>query len=332
MPFNPYCSPKTHAALNYAPDGLVDSDGLLYPFITTKSPNRIPNFIIDKETSGNIQQSQYTADNSVVIYKNFLTWLYATFNEDPDNFRECLINKLNLKSGDNVLITGCGLGDDLYSILDRVGDTGSVYAQDISPEMVIGCLHEITRFNADSLPKINLSISDACSLPFFSNSFDAVFHFGGINLFNNTRSAILEMNRVAKPGAKIVFGDEGIAPWLKTKEYGLIAINNNHLWGSNPPLEHLPETAKDVELTYLLGNCFYLISFVKSNSLPYMNAEIVHKGLRGGSMKTRYFGRLEGIDPKLKYKINSIALEKDKSLSCVVEDAIKEYINTHGKS
>src|SRR3546814_8144504 len=56
------------------------------------------------------------------------------------------------------------------------------------------------------------SVSDACHLPFEDRFFDAAFHFGGINLFDDVEGAIGEMNRVVKPGGRVVFGDEGIGP------------------------------------------------------------------------------------------------------------------------
>ena len=46
----------------------------------------------------------------------------------------------------------------------------------------------------------------------------------------------------------MMFGDEGVAPWLKDKEYGKIGICNEPLWAADPPLALLPETALDVIL------------------------------------------------------------------------------------
>jgi ubiquinone/menaquinone biosynthesis C-methylase UbiE len=48
-------------------------------------------------------------------------------------------------------------------------------------------------------------------LPFKDESFDVVFHFGGINFFNDKAAAIREMARVAKFGTKFVIGDENEA-------------------------------------------------------------------------------------------------------------------------
>jgi len=152
--------------------------------------------------------------------------------------------------------------------------------------------------------------------------FDATFHFGGINLFSNIGSAIHEMARVVKVGGKVVIGDEGVAPWLKEKEYGKMAICNIKLWALDPPLSLLPETASNVHLTWVLGNCFYVIDFEVSISEPFMDIDVPHKGIRGGSMRKRYFGQLEGIDPELKKKVGLAASTAGTSTSAWVEQVI----------
>ena len=45
-------------------------------------------------------------------------------------------------------------------------------------------------------------------MPFEDNSFDIVFHVGGINFFNDKTAAIREMIRVSKKGTKILISDE----------------------------------------------------------------------------------------------------------------------------
>ncbi|MBM3515999.1 MAG: class I SAM-dependent methyltransferase [Alphaproteobacteria bacterium] len=134
------------------------------------------------------------------------------------------------------------------------------------------------------------SISNANTLPYSDRYFDAVFHFGGINLFGDTRKAIAEMARVCKIGGRVVFGDESIAPHLRGTEYANIAINNNRLWEAATPMDLLPHDAIDIQLNCVLGNCFYVIGFSIGDGLPYMNIDIKHKGTRGGSARTRYFG------------------------------------------
>ena len=55
---------------------------------------------------------------------------------------------------------------------------------------------------------MDLFLGNGEQLPFRDEAFDGVFHVGGINFFNDKKSAIDEMIRVAKPGARILIADE----------------------------------------------------------------------------------------------------------------------------
>jgi ubiquinone/menaquinone biosynthesis C-methylase UbiE len=219
--------------------------------------------------------------NNPEIYKNFLKWLFATFDVDETQFRKSLVEKLHLKPGNKVLITGCGLGNDIPTIRELVG-TGLICVQDLSEQMIN---YVVDNFDDEHL---YVSVSDAQQLPFGDNQFDATFHFGGINEFNNIKKAIFEMDRVTKSGGRIVFGDEGVASWLRGTDYSNMVINNNILWKHTAPIDKLPYTANNVELSWVLGNCFWVISYTKSEFLPYINPNIEHKSPRGGSMWSRY--------------------------------------------
>ncbi len=103
-----------------------------------------------------------------------------------------------------------------------------------------------------------------------------------------------------RPGGKVVISDEGLAPWLRDSEIGQQLITNNPLYACQAPLALLPDTARDVKLSYELHNCFYVIEFTVGDGPLPINIDVPHVGRRGGSIRTRYAGRLEGIDPALK--------------------------------
>src|SRR3546814_10251855 len=152
----------------------------------------------------------YDVERSSVIYRNFLDWLFATVGEDETLVRRSMLARLDLAPGKRVLVTGCGLGEDLPLVLDAIGDSGVVYAQDLSREMVaFSCLRLAADAGGATPANLFFSVSDACHLPFEDRFFDDAFHFGGINLFDDVEGAIGEMNRVVKPGGRVVFGDEG---------------------------------------------------------------------------------------------------------------------------
>jgi SAM-dependent methyltransferase len=200
--------------------------------------------------------------------------------------------------------------------------------------MIVATARRLASKEVDSLNTENLylSVSNASMLPYPDAYFDAAYHFGGINLFSDMKSAIHEMARVVKVGGKVLVGDEGVAPWLKESEYGKVAICNNKLWALEAPLELLPETASNVNLTWVLGNCFYVVDFEVSSSSPVMDMDIPHNGTRGGSMRKRYFGQLEGIDPNLKNEVTLAASKSGMSVSAWMEKVFSNAlidISTH---
>lgn len=312
-----YVCPKTKESLREVDDGLLAEHGSLYPFVGLEEGVNIPDFVAVKEQGKTGKQSldMYDQKASAEFYTNYLNWLFQTFQEDELSFRENLVAKLNLQRGNRVLITGCGLGDDIQPVIDIIGPDGEIYANDLAGEMVVAAsrLHNIP--GGEYSKNTFFSVCDAKNLPFMDNYFDGAFHFGGINLFDDIKLSVEEMNRVVKPGGRVVFGDEGVAPWLKDTEYARIAINNNLLWASEAPIDLLPEFSMDVHLSWVLGNCFFVIDFEVSSVGPFMNIDIHNKGLRGGNMRTRYFGLLEGVTEKAK--------------KFVIEDAGRNGISVH---
>lgn len=276
--------------------------------------------LIEIEKS-DVNTEMYDIETSVQVYKNFLKWLFATFNEDEHSFRKsCLQRFGNLKSK-KVLITSCGLGEDIAVVSKLVGSDGVIHAQDLSKNFV-----EVSSQNNIS-DNIFINVSDALSLPYCDNYFDAVYHFGGINLFGDIRLAISEMERVCKVGGQVMFGDESVALHLRNSDYGRMFIHNNSLWKEDLPLSHLPLSASKIEISYVLGNCFYLIKFFKSEGLPFVDIDVPHIGYRGGSVRKRYFGTLEGVDSSLRDALYQKAKDEGTSVSEILEKLIGKYLD-----
>ena len=262
----------------------------------------------------------YDSDVSIEVYQNFLNWLFATFQQDERSFRKsCLMRFGNLKSK-KILITSCGLGEDVFVAEELVGKDGIVHAQDLSRKFV--------KFASQKnlFDNVFINVSDALSLPYCDNYFDAVYHFGGINLFGDIRLAISEMERVCKVDGQVMFGDESVAMHLRNSDYGKMFINNNSLWQKQLPLKHLPLNSKNIEIYYVLGNCFYLIKFIKGMGLPTVDIDIPHLGIRGGSVRKRFYGSLEGIDKKLREALHKDAKAKKTSVSEIVEELVRKYL------
>lgn len=263
----------------------------------------IPNFVdpalLNAIETATMAEYDRVADG---IYDTALDWQFASMFEDEDAVRESMLDMLRLNPAARVLEIGCGTGRDSYRIARRLGPQGHLHMQDLSPKMVEACRGKI----ADHAKTLDLqctfeySASNATSLPFADDSFDFVFHFGGFNQFGDLRAGAAEFNRVVKTGGRVVFGDEAIAPWLKGTEFEAIVTTNNALFKADVPLHVLPEGARDVVVRWVMANCFYVIAFTKGEGPPPLNLDLPHKGWRGGTMRSRYHGVLEGVTPEAK--------------------------------
>lgn len=280
--------------------------------------------------SGSIDRSSaqenrlfYSGQEQNQRYRNFLSWLFSTFQTDEESFRRMLLSKLVIPHGGKVLVTGCGNGDDLLALAKTYPSKSlDIHGQDLSPEMVWETARSITQIG---LQNVTLSVSDATNLPYQDNSFDAVFHFGGINLMADVRLAISEMARVCKHSGSVGFGDESIAPWLRDSEYFRMLVENNSLWSALSPVHLLPECANTVHVSWVLENCFYFIDFTKDLHFPSIDIDVPHIGERGGSIRSRYYGRLEGVTLEARAIAKAEAQRQGISIHKWLDGVIKHF-------
>lgn len=189
------------------------------------------------------------------LVQRFYNWIYVKKNEKFKDQRSFL-SDLVLKSGDKILEVSVGSGDNLELIPNFI----EFYGLDISTGMLKACQNKIYKYNFP----ITLAWGMAENLPYQDNSFDAVFHVGGINFFNDKKKAINEMIRVAKPGAKIIISDE-TEELAKAGEKMFLAkaFFKNRDEVIVPPVDLIPKEIKDVKLSFLHNNSLYLITFTK---------------------------------------------------------------------
>lgn len=302
-------------ALSARPDGLACTNGHFFAFVPG---TQVPVFASEPEGA-----NEYSQENAAEFHDNALRWVFKTFNADEEGLRERLIARIDLKPGQRVLITGAGAGNDIPYLVRALHGEGEIYAQDIAKEMLLAGVQRHGQAAYGAGVCMHFSVSDATHLPFVDASFDAAYHFGGINLFPDIPAGIAEMNRVVRPGGKIVIGDEGLAPWLVDTELGRMLVNNNVLYACQAPLAAIPATARAVKLSWELCNCFYVIEFQASTEPLPVDIDVPHVGRRGGSIRTRYQGRLEGVEPALRDRAYAQAEELGMSRVAFLESALR---------
>ena len=310
-----YVCPLTHSLLYSDGSNLLSNDGHSWPIHNGK----FPKFLDIDAVSGTDKESLDWYKVNARDYDNYLPLTFETFNVDEDEERIKMIRALDITPGQRVLEIGAGTGRDTEKILSALME-GEMFIQDISSEILEICFDKLSG-QIDGVDK-NFFISNADTLPLPDNYFDRVFHFGGLNTFTNRRKALEEIVRVAKPGARVVVGDENMPIWLRQTEFGKILINSNSHYAYDIPFGDLPVEARNVALEWFIGGVFYFLSFDLEEGEPFANLDFEIPGLRGGTHRKRFYGQLEGVDEDSKRKIYEHASKNGISVSKLLERMI----------
>lgn len=266
-------------------------DGTSYPI-----ENRVPDFAYPPELPQEDAFARRIYDTVASVYDEYLPLTFMTFASDEVEIRNHMVDRLRLKPGQVVLEVGAGTGRTSAFIAERLHGHGHIFVHDISR----GILDKaIDRLSKESIAT-SFVLSNGVYLPFRDNQFDAVFHFGGLNMFSDIKRGLSEMARVVKPGGRVVVGDESVPPWLRETEFGKILMNSSSHYACPLPLDAMPVEARDVVIEYILGGVFYLISFTVGVGEPTADFDFEIPGARGGTHRTRMYGNLEGVTVQAK--------------------------------
>ena len=162
----------------------------------------IPHFIHPQELTGWNRNFSGAYDLLSWGYRAFSKVAFAYIGMDEETGRREITDRLD-PGGGRVLEVSIGPGINLPYLVNRA-DVGEIYGLDIS----LGQLNRCREYAAHRGWSPQLQLGNAEQLPYQDNTFAGVFHVGGINFFNDKQKAILEMIRVAKPGARIMICDE----------------------------------------------------------------------------------------------------------------------------
>jgi ubiquinone/menaquinone biosynthesis C-methylase UbiE len=312
-----FVCPGDRQPLALTEDGaaLISTAGIRYPV-----RGGIPDFVpgTDQEISPTGNQDFYRTRAHEYDRGNDVMFKMLLSEQEP--VREDLIDALRLRPGSRVLEIGCGTCRDTVHLLHR---DVTVYAGDLSHEMLAIGKQRLQEASAD-LNRVRLFRGDVMHLPFADGFFDAAYHFGGLNLFPDIAASLAEMARVVKAGGQVVAGDEGVGPWLARTDFARILKNSNPLFEHSAPIDKVPVNARDVTCRWVLNGSFYLISFQIGSGEPQLDLDVEFPGWRGGSHRTRYFGRLEGVSPQLRETVIKQAAAEGLSITAWLEQALRK--------
>jgi ubiquinone/menaquinone biosynthesis C-methylase UbiE len=220
----------------------------------------IPHFIKQEDLSG--------FNKTFARMYDWFSWIYSTFSKigfiflgttDSRARREILSR---LEPHGRVLEVSIGPGVNLPFLLTSP-EVSEVYGLDIS----IGQLNRCNSLIRRKGWSVDLFLANGEELPFRDNSFDSVFHIGGINFFNNQQKAIEEMIRVAKPGTKLIICDENEsgAQWYEKFLPGFKGAFHGHRTEITAPVDLIPPAMHDLKLDDIWNSFMYCLEFRKPN-------------------------------------------------------------------
>jgi len=162
----------------------------------------IPHFLTPAELTGLNRRFSRLYNWFSWIYRIFSKIAFAYIGMREETGRREITDRLDPRGG-RVLEVSIGPGVNLPYLINRP-DVGEIFGLDIALGQLQRCQSYIHKKDWE----VELFLGNGEQLPFQDESFDGVFHVGGINFFNNKQAAIEEMIRVAKSGARILIADE----------------------------------------------------------------------------------------------------------------------------
>lgn len=308
------CDPYTKEDLIYEKNRLINKNGQSYSII-----NGIP-VLLEMSDSERNTYAINLFEKKAPIYDKYQHLSFETFFLNEEEVRKSLINKLGIKQEMKVLELSAGTGRDSILIKERLNESSQLFVQDISMDM-LNVLR--SKFQED---EVFITQSNASALPYKEKVFDAVYSFAGVGMstYSDTKQLMKEIVRVCKKGAKVVLGGLSMAPWLYDSEFGKILINHNTHYANVLDLKGLPIEARNVSLSWILNGAGFCIEFEIGEGEPEGNFDFQIPGERGGTLRTRYYGKLEGVAPEVKELAYKARAKKNISMYDFINTAIKE--------
>jgi ubiquinone/menaquinone biosynthesis C-methylase UbiE len=183
------CDPATRAPLELRSQSLVSASS------TYRIEEGIPVFAASPDSLNLKYQRMY--DRLAPLY-DFAEKAYKRIVKR--DIRAFLAEEFELRPRMRILEVSIGTGANLRLL----PPDAEIHGLDLSMGMLRACRRNLRRTHREAV----LYQGEAERLPFRDNSFDLVFHVGGINFFHDRRRALQEMLRVARPGTKLVVSDE----------------------------------------------------------------------------------------------------------------------------
>lgn len=268
----PYCGGEL------AVEGQHEGNHLLHGHLVCQQCQRrfpikagIPHFIRNDELSGlNRKYARLYNLISPFYDANFFIANYVRrqfFPAGEEQARREVADRLEIAPGNRILETGIGSGANIPFLLTEAPGL-EIFGMDIAPRMLQQCRRRQQNWDVE----LELFLAKSEALPYQDETFDVVFHVGGINAFSGKEQAIAEMIRVARPGTRIVIADEVEEVATEASLLSRLSVLlffgrrlTEEIYSFRPDelLELIPKALTEVELRTIWEGKGYLLEFRK---------------------------------------------------------------------
>jgi SAM-dependent methyltransferase len=124
-----------------------------------------------------------------------------------------VIDKLAPAPGERVLDVGCGAGQTLLQLAERVGSEGSVVGLDVSAPMLARARERVSEAG---LSQVEIVLGDAATQT-FERPFDLLFSRFGVMFFDEPVAAFANLLAALRPGGRLGFASwqaPELNPWV----------------------------------------------------------------------------------------------------------------------
>jgi ubiquinone/menaquinone biosynthesis C-methylase UbiE len=253
--------PSTGEPLEPVSGGSEPTAGLY--LVARDSGNRYPvvdgiaDFLADAEIAGKNEKYRVMYDRVSRLYDLPEKLIFAVRPGWFRNLKMDWLGEVEISEGDAVLEVSIGTGLNLRFL----PVSARYFGLDISMGMLKQCRRNLRTWKREA----ELFHGTAERLPFKDEVFDAVYHVGGINFFNDRKAAIEEMIRVAKPGTKLMITDEN--PVVVEKQYRRVPFVRKYFSKADvnvePPVDLVPPEMLDIRVKDVYGGRSYCLTFRK---------------------------------------------------------------------
>ena len=167
--------------------------------------------------------------------------------------RARMISLVGLRPRMRLLEISPGPGVFQPLLREALGPAAEIAALDLSWNMLRQCQAQHGSLG------VELVHGNAQYLPFADGSFDAVFHFGGVNLFNEPGRAVAEMVRIVRDRGVVCWGDEQISAGYRARHpfRSWVLTKLNPGYAREPP--GIPSGLADVDTLEVCDGLGYLV-------------------------------------------------------------------------